>query len=207
MTNDEVSATQQTYERIAAVYARERQHREVVAGHAARFAALLPPGGLALDVGCGPGFDTAVLRAHRLRAVSLDYSLAMMRAGRSELGLRLDFVQADMRRLPIRGGVDGVWCCAALLHLPRADAPHTLRGFFRVLRPGGALYLSVKIGHGAAWTARSYGQDAPRFFTYWQPAALDAALHTAGFTVADGWENVAGPVPWIVRFARKDASR
>ncbi len=28
-------------------------------------------------------------------------------------------VQADIRRLPVRSGsLDGIWCCAALLHVP-----------------------------------------------------------------------------------------
>lgn len=203
MTNDEVARTRETYARIAAVYARQRQHRDVVAGHAEKFAALLPAGGLVLDVGCGPGMDTAVLQDLGLRAVGLDYSLAMMVAGREELGLRLHFVQADMRHLPLACCADGLWCCAALLHLPRADVPAALQGFHRVLHPGGVLYLSVKLGEGEAWTSQSYGQHAPRFFTYWQPDALDELLVAANFTIIDGWEDTGDAVQWLVRFARR----
>lgn len=203
MTNDEVARTRETYRQIAAVYAQARRHRDVVAGHAERFAALTPAGGLVLDVGCGPGADTAVLQNHNVRAVGLDYSLAMMLAGRAQLELHLDFVQADMRHLPLGRCADGLWCCAALLHLPRADVPAALQGFHRVLHPGGVLYLSMKLGEGEAWTSQSYGQHAPRFFTYWQPDALDRLLAAANFTIIDGWEDTGDAVQWLVRFARR----
>jgi len=42
--------------------------------------------------------------------------------------------------------VDGIWCCAPLLQLPKAQAPLALAKFRRVLRPGGMLILSVQQG-------------------------------------------------------------
>lgn len=202
----EIEHTRAAYERIAADYAQAQQDRSSMLPLIDRFVSLLPPAGVVLDIGCGPGFDTAVLRQRGLRAIGLDYTYAMLQAGRRELKLRLPVVQADMRHLPLRGDIDGIWCSAALLHLPRSEAPGVLRGFWRALRPGGVLCLSVKRGDGDAWTPISYGHEASRFFAYWQPPALDALLETAAFTLIDGRQTQAGPTTWLTRFARKQTS-
>ncbi len=195
--------TQETYRQIAAEYAQAQQQRGQLQGQIAHFVALLPPDGLVLDVGCGPGWDTAVLHSHRLTAIGLDFSHEMMRVGRVEHGLQVPFVQADMRQLPLVGPVDGIWACASLLHLQRNEVLPTLRQFHRLLKPNGILYLSVKLGSGEKWTETSYSQALPRFFTYWQPETLDPLLETAAFQILDGWEEAGTRDTWLVRFARK----
>jgi ubiquinone/menaquinone biosynthesis C-methylase UbiE len=51
--------TQETYRQIAADYAQAQQNRGQLVEQMAKFVSLLPPGGTVLDVGCGPGWDTA----------------------------------------------------------------------------------------------------------------------------------------------------
>ncbi len=194
--------TRATYRQIAAVYAEAQQERGHLLAHIEQFMSLLP-GGLVLDVGCGPGWDTAVFQTHHLTAIGLDYSHAMMQTGRDKHGFQLPFAQVDMRRLPVSGGVDGIWACASLLHLERADVLPALREFHRVLKPGGILYLSVKLGSGEQWAATAYGQPLPRFFTYWQPETLDPLLETAAFQIIDGWQEQGKRDIWLVRYARK----
>lgn len=199
--------TRQTYRHIASAYAQaqqNREHREQMDAQLEQFAALLPPGAVVLDVGCGPGMDPAVLRHHHLQAIGLDYSHEMMLAGRDGLGYQLPFAQADMRRLPVADNVDGLWVCASLLHLGREEVLPTLHEFHRVLRPGGVLYLSVKLGDGAAWVTNPYDQTHQRFFTYWQPELLDSLLETAAFHILDGWQEAGRRDTWLVRYARKE---
>ncbi|VAW38584.1 hypothetical protein MNBD_CHLOROFLEXI01-5173, partial [hydrothermal vent metagenome] len=140
-----VQKTHETYRQIAAVYAEAQQERTHLAAQAARFAALVKPNGLVFDVGCGPGLDTAVLQQHSLRAIGLDFGYEMMQVGRQVYGVDTPFVQADMRHLPLGSVADGLWVCASLLHLQRADVLPTLQAFHHVLQPDGILYLSVKL--------------------------------------------------------------
>lgn len=196
--------TQETYRQIAAAYAEANAlSSSSMAGQIAKFAALLPPGSRVLDVGCGPGMDTAVLHQHNLQAIGLDYSHEMMLAGRAVQGNRGPFVRADMRRLPVGGPIAGLWVCASLLHLVREEVLPTLHEFHRVLQPGGILYLSVKLGAGEAWVGNPYDAAQQRFFTYWQPEALDVLLETAAFHIIDGWQETGRRDTWLVRYARK----
>jgi SAM-dependent methyltransferase len=195
--------TQETYRQIAAAYAQAQQDRAPLARQTARFVALVKPGGLVFDVGCGPGLDTAVLQQHNLQAIGLDFTHEMMQVGRQEYGIELPFVQADMRHLPLAPVADGLWVCASLLHLERADVLPTVQAFHRVLKPGGILYLSVKLGEGEEWVTSAYGQPFGRFFAYWQPETLDTLLETAGFKIVDEWQESGGKDTWLVRYALK----
>lgn len=197
-------ATERTiasYDDLAGDYREKWHDRTMMAGAMAAFVHRVRPRGLVVDVGCGPGFDAALLRAEGLRTVALDLSRGMMRAGREHYACT--YVQADMRRLPLgKRAADGLWVSASLLHLPSAEAEVALRGFYRVLRPGGVLYLSVKEGVGTSWRQETYGKTAPRFFAFWQPADLDGALRDVGFGVVEAWRSEAAST-WLNRIAVK----
>lgn len=190
-----------SYDEIAGDYWERWRDRGMMERALAGFVQHVRPGGLVIDVGCGPGFDAALLRAEGLRTVEVDLSWGMMAVGREHYGGT--FVQADMRRLPLgTGTADGLWVSASLLHLPKAEAEAALQGFYRVLRPGGIMYLSLKEGTGSEWRRESYGQSAPRYFSYWQAAELDGALQKAGFDVVEGWRDEAASI-WLVRIVVK----
>ncbi len=203
---DASETTRATYEQIAAIYYEQWRDRSAIQQHLSRFVAMIRAYSLdhlpVVDVGCGPGFDAAFFRQSGLRAIGLDFSPAMMKTGRTELGG--DYVQADMRALPLAPGVGGLWVGASLLHVPRAEAPAVLQGFAGALATGGLLYLSLKAGQGSEWTTESHGQPLPRYFVYWQPDALDQVLGASGFQIVEGWLGQSDqPTQWLIRFARK----
>jgi SAM-dependent methyltransferase len=65
-----------------------------------------PPGGIALDVGCGPGSVTASLgRAAGPDGLALGVDISepmLARAVRAEAGPQIGFLRADAQRLPLR---------------------------------------------------------------------------------------------------------
>lgn len=137
----------------------------------ARFAAALPKGGAALDLGCGPGFDAARMAAAGLVVTALDPSPAMVAAARSRgVAARLGRIEA----LTAEAAFDGVWAAWSLHHLPHDDWPDALARIRRALRPGGLLFLGVKAGEGEARDALG------RFYAYVEAAPLRAMLAAAG---------------------------
>ncbi|BBX64415.1 methyltransferase [Mycobacterium saskatchewanense] len=106
----------------------------------------IPPGGVALDVGSGPGNITASLaRAAGPDglALGIDISEPMLeRAVRNEAGPQVGFIRADAQRLPLRDDtVDAVASTAVLQLIPHPAA--ALAEMARVLRPGGRLAIMV----------------------------------------------------------------
>jgi SAM-dependent methyltransferase len=179
---DVVAQTQRAYTAIAADYAarENRNGADWLDAHLDTFARAVGTDARVADVGCGPGNQTELLRGLGLRAYGFDLSRETLGA----MGIA-DLVQADMRTLPIAtGALDGVWCAAALLHIPRAMVPAVLDEFHRVLRPEGRLALMIAEGEGEGWEQVSYREDAQRrFFIYHSFDAITAELARAGFTV------------------------
>ena len=93
--DDPVFKTRDTYDAIAAEFLEHTRDRSVIREWLDRFTLSLRAGTLVLDLGAGPGFDSAELRERGFDAISVDLSLGMLRSGiRDFPGPR---VQADMR--------------------------------------------------------------------------------------------------------------
>jgi SAM-dependent methyltransferase len=196
--------TQRTYRAIAADYAARQRRGEadwLLSTHLGRLAEILGAGALVADIGCGPGHQTEQLRESGLRAYGFDLSFEMLCA----LGIS-GLAQADMRALPIRSGsLDGVWCAAALLHIPRELVPGVLGEFHRVLRPDGTLGLMIAEGEGEGWEQVSYREDAQRrYFVYHSQEAITKALATAGFTPF-GQTRTSTHRNWLTLHASRDS--
>jgi 8-oxo-dGTP pyrophosphatase MutT (NUDIX family) len=111
--------------------------------------------------------------------VGLDLSAGMLREAAAR-GVKL-LVQADSRALPFASGaLNGVWACASLLHLPKADLPAALAEAHRALEHG-HIWLILRMGEGEKW--EDDGQGHMRFFAYYHPAEVELALERAGFNV------------------------
>jgi ubiquinone/menaquinone biosynthesis C-methylase UbiE len=119
----------------------------------------LPPGGRALDAGCGTGRAVPLLRTAVGPAgtvVGLDLTPEMLREaaalGRGTAGL---LVEADSEQLPMRdGGFDAVFAAGLVHHLP--DPAAGLRELARVTRPGGRLALFHPIGRATLAIRRGH---------------------------------------------------
>jgi len=112
----------------------------------------IPQGGIALDVGSGPGSVTASLAEAAGPdglALGVDISVPMLaRAVRAEAGPHVGFLRADAQCLPLRDQtVDAVLSIAVLQLIP--DPFAALSEIARVLRPGGRLALMVPIVRAA----------------------------------------------------------
>ncbi|MBV8928287.1 MAG: methyltransferase domain-containing protein [Mycobacteriaceae bacterium] len=113
----------------------------------------IPRGGVALDVGCGPGSVTASLAravGSDGLALGLDISEPMLaRAVRAESAPNVGFLRADAQRLPLRDAtVDAVVSIAVVQLIP--DPAAALTEMARVLRPGGRLAVMVPTAGRAA---------------------------------------------------------
>ena len=199
--NNQVDTTIATYDKMAPDYLARWRDRGVMRPQIEQFVAHLAPGSRVLDIGCGPGFDAAILRQYGFQVFGFDLSWGMMQAGRVEFPG--EFVQADMRYLPLATCADGLWVNASLLHLPRPDVLPTLQGMRRVLRPRGILFLSVKGGSGELWTAYPAPTSLARFFTFWSAEELDDTLTRAGFTLLSQWQADAEGQSWLGRIAQR----
>jgi SAM-dependent methyltransferase len=109
----------------------------------------LAPHGLALDLGCGPGTNSAYLAQLGLHAIGLEISgnalgLARRRHATGSLASHgtLEFIQADITRFPLAAGQAVYILDIGCLHgLPLEDRPAYAAGIIQNLRSGGYYHL------------------------------------------------------------------
>lgn len=183
--------TRETYDQFSAQIA-DRFWSVELAEQWEAFSAILPPGAKVLDLGCGAGRDTAHFTGRGFWTVGLDLSRGMLlEAMRRAPGM---YLEGDMASLPFKPDTfDAVWMNASLLHLPRDLAPAVLSGVNQTLKPGGAVYLSLKMGRGEEWETR----EGERFFTYYQPDEVTALLGETGFEITRQWQEPAKKITWL----------
>jgi len=188
--------THETYDKFAARIAERFWETELPRAWDA-FCARLPEGAVVADLGCGAGRDTGQFAGRGLWTVGMDYSYGMLLQAAQRAPA--PYVQGDMRCLPFAdAALDAAWVNASLLHIPRAQAPGVLAEVWRVLKPGGVLYLSLKEGEGETWEQR----EGMRFFTFFGLEEVHALLSDAGFTLLEEWIEPAKKVTWINLLAR-----
>ena len=150
------------------------------------FVDLLPNYAKVLDVGCGPGRDTALLAERGCEVTGIDLSKGLITEARKRYP-QLQFDIGSMTALPYsKDTFDGIWANASLLHLPTlADVQQTLKEFSRVLKPSGSVHISVKAQLSDAQTEVVTDElsGAKRFFRYFKKDALVQLLHEAGFEI------------------------
>jgi SAM-dependent methyltransferase len=127
----------------------------------------IPRGGVALDVGSGPGNVTASLAAAAGRdglAIGIDISEPMLaRAVNAQAAQNVGFIRADAQQLPLRDEtVDAAVSLAVLQLVPDPEA--TLREIVRVLKPGGRLAIMVPTAGRAGALFRWLPNGGARFF-------------------------------------------
>lgn len=142
--------------------------------------ALLAPGGLVVDFGCGVGASLELLASQGYRALGLDKNIESGLRGKESgtearevtpvmMSPELAVVQADISSPPLAAQcVDGILCECALSLLP--DPLAALRAAYRALRFGGVLVVSdltVREGHE--------GRDVPASTSYYGVSCIGGA--------------------------------
>ena len=109
-----------------------------------RFLAKVSEGGNVLDAGCGSGRDTKAFLSRGYRVTAFDASEELVSLAKKHTGASIhvrSFLDVQEQSM-----YDGIWACASLLHVPHAELPKVLQRLWKALKPGGAFYLSFKLG-------------------------------------------------------------
>lgn len=163
---------------------------------AAELATLCPEGGTVLDFGCGTGvlFEAALGRAHEVIGVDLVLAAASLWKERRGLDRVRLFAPEDAAREIGSHSVDVLVAAEVLEHID--DLGDTLRFFHRVLRPGGALLVSLPTENRAYRLGRRLAGFDGHFHKH-NAWAIDKVIRAAGFTQKRA-RTIPGPGPLAI---------
>jgi 2-polyprenyl-3-methyl-5-hydroxy-6-metoxy-1,4-benzoquinol methylase len=153
------------YAQEAAKYA-SRNRKERADGFLEPFIAMMPPGAVVLDLGCGAGWAAAIMQDQGFDVHALDATPEM--AALAQQKIRRPVRVASFESVDEIDTYDGIWASGALLHVPKAAMPALLAHLARALKPGGLLLATFKAGDGEA------RDRIGRFYAYYTLAELHA---------------------------------
>ncbi len=150
------------------------------------FVAYLPANSLVLEVGCGPGRETALFSKRGIKTVGIDISSGLLEVAR-KANPATTYIEGNFLHLSFPNEhFDGVWSHASLVHLEQLeDAATALSEFHRVLKPNGVLYLFVKerVGEAATEVVTDSLSNHERFFRYYSIEELSVLVKQARFDI------------------------
>lgn len=138
-----------------------------------------------LELGCGPGVDSAFLQLVGLDVVASDFSdefLAVVRERYPHIAThRMDMTAPDLPS----GSFDGLYAFASFLHLPRSKASQTFVGFRKLLKQPGVLFMSlIRSSKFTEYVVEDWGgqPNNPLLFTCYEPSEIEDMLKNSGFS-------------------------
>lgn len=149
--------TVESYEEIAADYARETSGHRVLAGALTRLAEAVPAGH-ALEIGSGPGWDADQLEdaGMTVRRTDITQAFIDLQCARGNQIDWLDAINDDLG-----GPYDAVVALHVLQHVEPKDLPTVVSKVAGALRPGGRILVSIPRGEGAGWEV---GESGSRYY-------------------------------------------
>jgi ubiquinone/menaquinone biosynthesis C-methylase UbiE len=193
--------TIKTYDRIARSYSDAHYTRTFWEPQYECFEKTLK-GPKILDVGCGGGRDSLHFMEKGYDVTGVDLSSGMLEEAKRRVP-NVKFMKMNMLNLEFpAASFDGIWCCASLLHIKKADAPEVLRGFSRVLKDDGVLFISVKEGEGE--TVKKYDEGNNLFFAYYSQKELLELVTGSGFAATVSLYTGMDKTKWLCAFCKKE---
>jgi ubiquinone/menaquinone biosynthesis C-methylase UbiE len=151
-----------------------------------KFLSFLKKGASILDIGCGPGRDVKIFSDKGFKVVGIDLSKNMIEAAKKRT-VNADFKVMDLMKLEFPdSSFDAEWASAVYLHVPKKDIVKALKEAWRVLKSGGILCTSVKVGEGEVLKVdERYG--VKKFWSFFTKDEIEDALEKSGFEVLDNF--------------------
>ena len=146
--------------------------------HLRALGALIDPGAVVGDLGCGTGTVSEWLSLFCERVIAVDASREMLQAARENLGGRkhVQLRLGSLEKLPIENGeLDIALMMLVLHHLP--EPKRVLAEAARALKPGGRLLVLDMLPH----EREEYRQTMGHIWLGFNEKQMTAWLHNAGF--------------------------
>jgi SAM-dependent methyltransferase len=148
-----------------------------------RFISHVRPGGRILDAGSAGGRDSSWFVARGFEVKGIDISPSLISIAMRAVP-NAHFAVMDLTRLDFPDSYfDGIWCSCVLLHVPRSEAPATIRGMAEKLRPGGVIYILVKEGAREGLEEDARYNNGIKFSSYFEVQEIHQMLVDAGLEI------------------------
>ena len=168
-----------------------------------RFLSKLQPDAHILDAGCGSGRDMLAFTMRGFQVTGFDSSPQMAAYASSYSGRICEVLR--FQDMQFQNEFDGIWSCAALLHVPKHEMEDVMNRLVNSLKPNGVAYFSFIEGEG-----ERVSSDGRRYNSYTFDS-LRALLYKVGrVREVEVWTSTdsgtqSKPAPWLNMIVQKSS--
>lgn len=160
------------------------------------FNKLLPRGRI-LEIGSGAGRDAKCLIEMGYEYIGTDASSGLLKIAR-ETNPGVEFKLMDVENLDFpENFFDGFWSVATLLHIPKDSINSVLGNIWRVVKPGGIGFISLKKGEG-----ESEDEETGRWFAYYSEEEFRRILSANNFAIVKMKTRETDKSTWLEFFVK-----
>ena len=153
-----------------------------------RFARYFHKNAKILDAGCGSGKISALLNSYGLYVVGIDISENMLKLAKKNVR-KSRFYKMDIRKLTFRKNYfDGIISLYTIIHVPRKYHLSILSKFYKILKPEGAMLISVGINDSKLKIENFHG--ARMYWSHFDKKKNSELLRKVGFIIK--WKKIVG---------------
>ncbi len=179
---DNKRIVQNGYNAIAARYLTTRTERSEDVRLLDDLIVRLPKGARVLDAGCGAGVPVTRILSRHFEVTGVDFAQQQIEMAR-QLVPTGEFICRDIVDLDLPDEFfDAICSYYAIIHIPRQEHERLLRGFHRMLKPGGLALLCL----GANDIEEEFEEDyhgSPMYWSHYDAETNLALLERAGFRI------------------------
>jgi ubiquinone/menaquinone biosynthesis C-methylase UbiE len=153
-------------------------------GYLERTTAALSPNASVLDLGCGPGLQSAWL-SERFRTVGADISRGQLALARQRVP-GASFLLADMSSLAFAPqSFDAIVAFYSIIHLPREEHAALFTSMHRWLKAGGRLLVVLGANDTEGSESNWLGMGADMWWSHFDAQTGLDMLRAASFTIVE----------------------
>lgn len=144
-----------------------------------KFCSSVPQGHI-LDIGCAGGRDMSIFENKGYEVTGLEITPELAEIARSKVSgnvLLEDIVDDDISV----NNVDGIWSVGAYHHFPRNSIIQTTKKMNDLLKDGGSILVTTKIGVGEQIVPDARYGGVVKYWSFYQPDELKNIYLQAGF--------------------------
>jgi len=173
------------YDKIASLYHADRLSFDI-SDMLRTFMETVQSEGHILDAGCGAGVPVAkTLADNGFQVTGIDISEGMLRLARKHVP-KARFLQQDMTKLSFNDCLfDGIISTFAIIHVPKVLHGDVFHHFYRILKPGGTLFVSVGVNE---WEDTHEFYGAQMFWSHFEKDTSCELVSKVGFGIL--WQSV-----------------
>lgn len=176
--------TRQSYDQTAHEY-QENTLKLQPEMTAKAFLSYLAPESTILDLGCGPGRDSKFFVDKGYEVIGIDISPQMIALARNSVP-QANFLVSDIESLKLNNeSIDAIWASASLLHVSKKAMSGVVENLYRILKPEGIFYVSMKKGSREELQADDRYGGVEKFWNYVSEDELTQLLVKHGFQILE----------------------